>query len=199
MPREQLEAEEIVAGDEALDLVEDGAGIEGAELGLEVVRGQPDGVAVGFAGLRASGLAHVGADAFAEGNELCDVCAHPVGDADDHLEVGADAGAVAGFVDLLEVAVAVGHGAGLLVEVGGGEDDVGECGGLGEEHVLHDEECVLQRGGIDAVAGDGVGADDVERGEFAAAGRFEDLEHVEAGRGGSVVLGEALCCQRAGV
>ena len=53
--------------------------------------------------------------------------AHLVGDADDHLEVGADAGAVAGFFDLLEVAVAVGDGAGFLVQVGGGKDDVGEA------------------------------------------------------------------------
>ena len=98
-------------------------------------------------------------------------CAHLVGDADDHLEVGADAGAVGGLVDLLEVAVAVGDGAGFLVEVGGGEDDVGERGGLGEEHVLHDDEGVLERGGVDAVAGDGVGADDVERGEIAGVRR----------------------------
>ncbi len=49
----------------------------------------------------------------------------------------------AGLVDQLEVAVAVGDGAGLLVEVRGGKDDVGERGGLGEEHLLHDDEGVL--------------------------------------------------------
>ncbi len=48
---EQLQAEQlVVAGDEALDLVEDGDGVEGAEARLEVVGGEPDGVAVGFAG-----------------------------------------------------------------------------------------------------------------------------------------------------
>ncbi len=81
---------------------------------------------VGLAGLRAAGLAHVGAETFAEGNERLDVGAHLVGDADDHLEVGADTGAVTGLVDQLEIAVAVGDGAGLLVEVGGRKDDVGE-------------------------------------------------------------------------
>ena len=83
-------------------------------------------MAVGLAGLRAAGLAHVGAEAFAEGDERFEVVAHLVGDADDHLEVGADAGAVGGLLDELEVAVAVGDGAGFFVEVGGGEDDVGE-------------------------------------------------------------------------
>ena len=147
-----------------------------------MLRGEPDGVAVGLAGLRAAGLAHVGAKAFAEGDERADVGAHLVGDADDHLEVGADAGAVGGLFHLLEVAVAVGDGAGLLVEVGGGKDDVGERGGLGEEHVLHDDEGVLEGGGVDAVACDWVGVDDVEGGEFALGCGVEDLEHVEAGR-----------------
>ena len=179
---EKLQAKQIVAGDEALDLVEDREGIEGAELGLEVVGGEPDGVTVGLAGLRAAGLAHVGAEAFAEGDECLHIRAHLVGDADDHLEVGADAGAVARLVDQLEVAVAVGDGAGFFVEVRGGKDDVGKRRGLGEEHLLHDDEGVLEGCWVDAVAGDRVGADDVESGEFAAAGGFEDLEHVEAGR-----------------
>src|SRR6185437_13389007 len=56
---EQLEARKRVAGDEALDLVQNGHGIEGAEAWLKVVGGEPDGVAVGFAGLRAAGLAHI--------------------------------------------------------------------------------------------------------------------------------------------
>ena len=45
-----------------------------------------------------------------------------------------------------------------------------------------------ERGGVDAEAGDGVGADDVERGEVARGGGVEDLEQVEAGRGGRAVL-----------
>ena len=52
--------------------------------------------------------------------------------------------------------------------------------------------------GIDAVARDGIGADDVERGEFAAARGVEDLEHVEAGLGGRVVLGEGAGAGRQG-
>ena len=86
-----------------------------------------------------------------------------------------------GLFDLLEVAVGVGDGAGLLVEVGGGEDDVGKLRGLGEEHVLNDNEGIAEGGGIDLEAGDGVGADHVEGGEIAAGGCVEDAEHVEAG------------------
>jgi hypothetical protein len=123
---EELEAEElVVAGDEALDLVEDGEGIEGAGFGLHVVGGHPHAVAIGFAGLRAAGLAEVGAEAFAEGDEGFDVVAHVAGETNDELEVGAGACLVGGFGDELEVAVAVGDGAGFLVEVGGGEDYVG--------------------------------------------------------------------------
>ncbi len=150
-------------------------------------------------GLCAAGLAHVGAGSFSEGDELLHVRAHLVGDADDHLKVGADAGAVTGFVDELEVTVAVGDGAGLLVEVGGGEDDVGKGGGLGEEHVVDDDEGVLERGGVDAVAADGVGADDVEGGELTFTGGFKDLEEVEAGGGGGVVLGEGGVAGERGV
>ena len=47
-------------------------------------------------------------------------------------------------------------------------------------------------GGIDAVARDWVRADDIERGEFAASGGFEDLQHVEARR-------RSGCCTRAKV
>src|SRR5665213_1457174 len=93
---EQLQARERVAGNESLDLVENGHGIEGAEARLKVVRGEPDGMAVGLAGLRAAGLAHISAKAGAEGNERADIRADFVGEADDHLEVGAHAGAVGG-------------------------------------------------------------------------------------------------------
>ena len=61
---EKLQAKQVVAGNETLDLVEDGPGIEGGELGLEVVGGEPDGVTVGLAGLRAAALAEVGAETF---------------------------------------------------------------------------------------------------------------------------------------
>jgi hypothetical protein len=112
IPREQLQPKQTVAGDEALNLVEDRGGIEGAQARFEVVGGEPDGVAVGLAGLRATALAHVGAGAPgirgpAEGDELAHVCAHLVGDADDHLEVAADAGAVGCLLHLLQVAIAI--------------------------------------------------------------------------------------------
>ncbi len=55
-------------------------------------------------------------------------------------------------------------------------------GGLGEEHLLHDDEGVLEGGGVDAVACDWIRADDVERGELTATGGVEDLEQIEARR-----------------
>ena len=116
-----------------------------------------------------------------------------VGEADDHLEVGADAGAVGGLLDQLQVAVGVGDGAGFFVEICGGQDDVGEHSGLGEEHVLDDDEGVFERRRIDAVAGDRIGADDVEGGELAASGGIEHLDEIEAGLGGqgaAIFLGE---------
>ena len=87
---EKLETQQIVAGHEALNLVEDCKRIERAQLRLEVVGGEPDGVTVGLAGLRAAALAHVGAEAFAEGNERAHVRAHLVGDPHDHLEVACE-------------------------------------------------------------------------------------------------------------
>ena len=75
---------------------------------------------IGFTGLRATGLAHVGGDAvgFAKGNELLDVGAHGSGDADDDFEVGLDAGPVSGFLCELDVAIGVGDCAGFFVEAG---------------------------------------------------------------------------------
>jgi len=61
---------------------------------------------VGLAGLCAAGLAHVGAEAFAEGNEGLDVGAHFVSDADDHLEVGANTGAVRPMIGPIEIVIA---------------------------------------------------------------------------------------------
>ncbi len=160
---EQLQPEKVVAGDEALNLVKDGPGIEGGELRLEIVGGKPYRVTISLAGLRATALTHVGAKALAEGNERLYVGTHLVGDADDHLEVGADAGAVTSLGYLLEIAVAVGHGTGFLVEVGCGKDDIGQLRGLCEEHLLHDNEGVLEGdAGSTLVAGDGIGVDDIE-------------------------------------
>jgi hypothetical protein len=53
-----------------------------------------------------------------------------VGETDNELEVGAYAGLIGCLGDELQVAVAIGDRAGFLVEVGGGEDDVGEDGGV---------------------------------------------------------------------
>src|SRR5260370_25960206 len=92
---EELEGLDVVAGDEALDLVEDGHGLERAEAWLEILSGEPYSVAIGLARLPAAGLAHVGAEAFAEGNQRAHVGAGLVGDADDHLQLRPDPAAVA--------------------------------------------------------------------------------------------------------
>jgi hypothetical protein len=122
--REQLQRSQVYSRGPAADLVENGERIEGAEARLEVVGGQPDGVAVGLAGLRAAGLAHVGAPRYfrrAKGDQLAHIRAHLVGDAHDHLEVGAHAGAVGGLLHLLQVAVAIGDRAGFFVKVRSGK------------------------------------------------------------------------------
>ena len=67
---EEIEAVELVAGNEALDLVEDSERIEGAEARLKAVGGEPDGVTVGFPGLCAAGLAEVAEDAGENGGGL---------------------------------------------------------------------------------------------------------------------------------
>ena len=122
----------------------------------------------------------IGADAFAEGNELVRDRSKFVSQADDDFEVGADPGLVGSLLDELEVAVGVGDGAGFFVEVGSGEDDVGEGGCFGQEHVLNNQKDVLQSRRIDTVAGDRVRADNVERSEIALPGGIEHLDEVEA-------------------
>ena len=181
LPESSCSRRSVVAGHQPLNLVEDRERIERAEPGLEIVGGQPDGVAVGLAGLRAARLAHVGANAAVpNGTSVLHIRAHLVGDADDQLEVGAHAGPVGGLLHQLQVAVAVGDGAGLLVEIRGRKHNVGERGGLGKEHILHDDEGVFQRAAVDAVARDRVRSDDVERGEIAGVCR---VEHLRADRG----------------
>ena len=56
---------------------------------------------------------------------------------------------------------------GFLVEVGRGENDVGEPGSLRKEHILHDKEGVAQNVRVDAIAGDWICAHDIERAERA--------------------------------
>ena len=165
--REKIDAIESVAGNEALDFVERGERIEGAEFGLEAVGFKPDGVPVGLAGLRAARLAEIaGGAAFAERNERADVDAHSAGESNEDFEVGFDACAVCGFADNLDIAEGVGDGAGFFVEAGGGENNVSESRGLGEEKILHDEECVGQCGGREFRARDRIGADDKKRAEI---------------------------------
>ena len=60
---EEIDTIEGVAGNEAGDFIQHGERIEGAEFGLEAVGLEPDGVAVGLAGLRAARLAEIGGDA----------------------------------------------------------------------------------------------------------------------------------------
>ena len=91
-------------------------------------------MAIRFARLRAARLAQIGGDAaFAKGNQRLDVRAHGAGQANQNFKVRLDAGAISGLFDHLHIAESVGHGAGLLVEAGGGKHNVGQRRGLGEE------------------------------------------------------------------
>jgi hypothetical protein len=55
----EIQAIELVGRYEPLDLVENGERIKRAQARFKTVGCEPDGVAVGFAGLRSAGLAHV--------------------------------------------------------------------------------------------------------------------------------------------
>src|ERR1700756_5059990 len=59
--REQGHPLHLLARHEALDLIKDRVGMEGADLGLDLPRGEPDCVPVGLTGVRAAGLPGVGA------------------------------------------------------------------------------------------------------------------------------------------
>jgi hypothetical protein len=140
---EEIDAVESVAGNETLDFVENGKRIEGAEFGLKAVGFKPDGVPIGFAGLRAAGLAEIGGGAtrisvLAKGDERADIDAHAAGETDEDFKVGFDAGAVGSLANDLNVAEGVGDGAGFFVEAGGGKDDVSKRCSLGEEKILDD-------------------------------------------------------------
>src|ERR1700761_6607670 len=68
---EQVQAIELVARNKPLDLVEKRQRIKGAQLWLQSIGGEPDGMAVGFASLGTARLAKVGLNAaMAEGNEF---------------------------------------------------------------------------------------------------------------------------------
>src|SRR6516165_5034399 len=101
------------------------------------------------------GLSKVGAQAMAEGNELLRTGAEFISETDDDFKVGAHAGLVCSLLDELEIAV-----------------------GLGEEHILNDQEDVLQGRGIDAVTGNRIRTDDIECGQVALTGGVEHLDQV---------------------
>src|SRR5581483_3854199 len=181
---DQVEARDVVAGDQALNFVEHGNRIEGRHAGLEPVRFQPNSVTVRLAGLRAARLAHVGTRGAAEGNQVVEFKAHLVGDANDDLKIRLGACQVAGFAQHLQVAAGVGEGAGLLVRIGRRQQHVGQRSYLRQEHILHHNEAAGEQEWIHAVAGHRVGADDVESLQATGAGGFEHLLKVEPGIAG---------------
>ena len=115
---------------------------------------------------------------------------HPAGVVEEDVEVGPGlAGGLDGLQREVDGPVDVGESAGLLAPERGGEDDVGELGGLGQEGVLDDEEEVRlaqdladprQVGHRDGR----VGRDDPEEADRAGLGVSEDLHGV--GRRGPV-------------
>ena len=97
------------------------------------------------------------------------------------------------FADQLPVAVGIGHRAGLLIEIGRGQHHVGERRGLGHEHLLHDEKGIFERLAADAIAGDRIRTDDIERGQLTAARGIEHLDEIHPRslrQGASVLLGK---------
>src|SRR5581483_7881663 len=98
---QQLKAQQlVVAGHEALNLIEDGERIEGRKLRLEILRREPHGMPVGFARLRAAGLTDICAQpALSKWNECVNGMSHLVSEPDDQLEIRPRAGLISSFVD----------------------------------------------------------------------------------------------------
>ena len=86
----------------------------------------------------------------AERNQLVNIEAHGVSNADDHFEIGLDGRDLAGLFQNLNVAASVRERARLLVGVRRGKNDIGDGRGFRQEHVLHHKKCVLQRGRVHA-------------------------------------------------
>ena len=184
---QQVDTIEVIAGNNPLDFIEERIGIERTQLGLKIVRRQPDSMTVGFAGLHAARLSHVRAHAFAEWDQSVHILSHGVGDADDQLQIGANAGAVCGFFDQLQIAVGIGDGAGFFVEARRGQYYVCQLRCRGQKHVLHDKECIVQCFRGNTQPAHWIVADNVEGGQLVARSRFEHLRKVETG-----LLGETL-------
>src|SRR5271168_5425131 len=107
---QQLHARYLVAGDQALNLVENSERIEGAQPRFKVLRGQPDAMTVRLAGLRTPGLPHVRVDSATEGNQLLGVRTHAIGEPYYQFKIGANAGPVSRLLHQLLVAKGVGDG-----------------------------------------------------------------------------------------
>ena len=151
------------------------AGVGDRAFGLQALPGD--------AGDARHGLAHLGEDRLRP--LVVPVEAEAAGDLLDDPEVLAGlAGGLEGLAAELDAAVGVGEGAGLLGVSGGGQDDVGVAGRLGEEDVLHHQ--VLQAGeGLAGVVQVGVGhgrvlAHDVHAAHLAGEDRLYHLDHRQA-------------------
>ena len=87
-------------------------------------------------------------------------------------------------------AVGVGVGAVFFGPAGGGEDDVGDFGGLGHEDVLDDQEVEVAEvaaGGVEVRVGHkGVFAHDEHAADIASAGGLADFDGGEALAGGQL-------------
>src|SRR6185437_7607982 len=98
---EQLQTRKVVAGNQALNFVQQRLRIEWTELRFQIMRRQPYHVPIGFAGLGSATLAHIGTYAFAEGNELANVSTHAVGDTNDEFEIAANARQIPSLLEQL--------------------------------------------------------------------------------------------------
>ena len=100
-------------------------GSNGTHLRFQSLRFQPHAVAVGFAGLRAARLAHVGAiPPVPKGTSLR--TSKPMASAMRTIisKSALRSGDFAGFLQNLQIAAGVGEGAGLFVSIGGGQNNI---------------------------------------------------------------------------
>ncbi len=180
---QQVDPRNVVARNQALNLVQNGGRLEGTHLRLQTVGLEPNRMAVGFARLCPARLAHIGALAGSEWDQLADIKSHGFGDAHDHFKIALRVGDLARLLHELQVAAGVGEGARLLVGVGRRQNDIGHERSLGQKHLLHHQERIGQGEGINREAANGIRAHDIERLQLAALRGLDHLGKAET-RGG---------------
>ena len=107
------------------------------------------------------------------------VSSHAIGNAHDQLEVSANTRQVACLPQKLKITVGIGIAARFLVGIRSRKNNFGGGCSLSHEHVLHDNESVLQREWIDVVTSYWICSDYIQGTQFARLCSAEHAFNVE--------------------